>query len=64
MIGKILRFFRNQADNFCFRAMAFLAIDTRESLSQYDRIFCEDDSDNLWASLLKGTAFSNDNYGR
>jgi len=41
--------------------MAFLAIDTRESLSQYDRIFCEDDSDNLWASLLKEVAANKDN---
>ena len=34
--------------------MAFLAIDPRDSVSQYDRIFCQEDSDNLWASLLKG----------
>jgi len=41
--------------------MAFLAIDPRDSVSQYDRIFCQEDSDNLWASLLKEVAANKDN---
>jgi len=37
--------------------MAFMAEDRRSSLSSlYQQIYKEDDSDNLWASLLKEVA--------
>lgn len=36
--------------------MAFWPTDRRQSLSSlYEKIYKEDESDNLWASLLKGT---------
>ena len=38
-------------------SMAFLAGDRRPSLSSlYEKIYREDESDNLWASLLKEVA--------
>ena len=38
--------------------MAFWPTDRRQSLSSfYEKIYKEDESDNLWASLLKGTHF-------
>ena len=39
----------------CCRVMAFWPTDRRQSLSSlYEKIHKEDESDNLWASLLKG----------
>ena len=38
--------------------MAFWPTDRRQSLSSlYEKIYREDESDNLWASLLKGTHY-------
>ena len=40
------------------RVMAFWPTDRRQSLSSlYEKIYKEDDSENLWASLLKGFYF-------
>ena len=47
--------------SFSSRVMAFWPTDRRQSLSSlYEKIYKEDDSENLWASLLKGR---NENHG-